>query len=482
MPYHTDLIHSVSLPLGILSIGTYLEKHGYEVKICDLSVKKQSPEKVCDDFKPDIAGISFPSCKAIDGIKDVSRILKKRNIPVVWGGSFCDVAQTRHFFGTGLVDVISYCEGEATWLDLVKAFENNESLDDVKGISFLKNGEIVTTPPREFMDGSELPRLDFGLVDVPAYFQYLYGCKKVVYVYLSKGCPAHCTFCVNTLCHRNTRRRRSIDDFMSEIGELVSVYGADGFYFADELAFVNEDELYEVCDGFDKIDGDFHWGFQNRIGILGRDALTRAYSSRCRWIDFGVESGNPEMLGKVKKNIPFDKIESDFAVCCDLGIISIANFIIGFPGETREQVKDTVELANRLKSTQNTFTKYIFGEKTPGGIEVMKTSKHYPVFNCLEDYKQMDFFANSQGLSEIPQKELDVIQSHFLWKAIFRKDYGKNRDYDLLLKSVSTVLKRIGKMKVSCAAKALWEIGTLSIRFFFDEKTDKKIHKQYDLK
>ncbi len=446
MPYHTDLIHSVSLPLGILSIGSYLKENGYDVEICDFSVKKVSLHKVYQEVRPDLVGISFPSCKAIDGIQHISKFFKKKGVPVVWGGSFCDVAETQHFFDTGLVDIVSYCEGEATWLELLHAFETGEDLANIKGIAYLKDGKMEVTPPREFMDPLLLPRLDFSMVDVPAYFHYLYGCKNLLYVYLSKGCPAHCTFCVNTLCHRNTRRRRSVDVFMSEIQELVSKYGADGFYFGDEIAFVSEAEIYEVCDGFDKINGTFYWGFQTRIGTLGKEALARAYQSGCRWIDYGVESGNRKMLKEVRKNIPYDRIEEDFAACNEIGLISIANFIIGFPGETCEQVLDSIRLAQRLKSTQNTFAKYIFVPTTPAGKEIVRSGQKRPAFDKLNDYKQMDFFANTQGLSAIPQKELNVIQSHFLWQAIFRKDYGGSHEYDLLFKSVLTVIKRIGRM------------------------------------
>ncbi len=482
MPYHCDLIHTVSLPLGILSIASYLEQNGVNVRICDFSVKKTSVKHICDDFRPDIVGLSFPSVKAIDGVVRISRYFRRRGVPIVWGGPFCDVANTQHLFDTGLVDVISFCEGEATWLELVRTLENGGSLSGVTGIAYRENGRTVINPPRPFMDPALLPRIDFSYVDVPVYFQYLYGCKKLVYVYLSKGCPAHCTFCVNTMCHRNTRRRRPVPVFMDELAELVEKYGADGFYFADELAFASDKELYEVCDAFRASGLRFHWGFQTRIGVLSDTAIRCAKENGCRWIDFGVESGNREMLAKVAKGIPFDKIESTFHACSEAGVISIANFIIGFPGETRAQFRDSVDLARRLESTQNTFAKYIFVPSTPGGQEVVRTFKKYPEFRRLNDYKQMDFFKNTQGLSEIPQKELNVVQSYFLLNAIFRKDYSENRSYDLLFKSVLTVWRRITKMNFTCAVKALAEIAGNFFRFILDVALHPGILKAYHLK
>ena len=481
-PYHCDLIHSISLPLGPISIATYLGENGVNVKICDMAVKKTSIKKVFESFKPDIVGISFPSVKAIDAVVEVSRFFRKKGVPIVWGGSFCDVGDTKIFFDTGLVDMVSYCEGEATWLDLVRTLERGGDLADVKGIAFLKNNEVVVTPPRDFMDPADLPRMDFSYVDVPAYFQYLYGCKKLVYVYLSKGCPAHCTFCVNTMCHRNTRRRRPLEVFMSEIRELAGVYGADGFYFGDELAFISDSELYEVAEAFRNTGLKFSWGFQTRIGILSDEALQYAADCGCRWVDFGVESGNREMLVKVAKGIPYDKIESTFRACSKAGLISIANFIIGFPGETRAQLQDSIDLAKRLESTQNTFAKYIFVPSTPGGQEVVKTFRKYPSFRKLNDYKQMDFFKNTQGLSQIPQKELNVVQSWFLLSAIFRKDYSETRSYDLLFKSVKVVLDRVVKMNPRCAFRALWEITGDFSRFVFDVLLHPGILKRYGLK
>lgn len=482
MPSQTDLIHSESLPLGIMSIAAYLRKYGYNTKICDLAVEKVSLKKICNDFHPDIVGLSFPAAKAIDGLLSVSKFFRKTDIPIVWGGPFCDVILPEHLFADDLVDVVSFSEGEATWLELVRAYENGGDLSEVKGIAYKKNGEIIITPPREFMPPAELPRLDFSMVDVKSYYHYLYGCSKLLYVYLSKGCPAHCTFCVNTVCHRNTRRRRSLDVFMDEIRELVTVYGANGFYFADELAFINDAELYEVCDGFGRIPGDFHWGFQTRVGTLSKEAIKKAYECGCRWIDFGIESGNREMLSQIKKNIPYDKIEATFEACSQAGMISIANFIIGFPGETSAQAQDSINLAKRLKSTQNTFSKYSFLPTTPLGREIRASEKKQPEYQNIRDYKKTDIFSNHYGLSEIPQKELNVIQSHFLWKAIFRKDYGGTKDYDLLFKSVKTVLLRIRRMRPSCAFSALFEISTDFIRFFIDEKLDKKIHEKYGLK
>ena len=92
MPYNCDLLHAVSLPLGLMSIATNLKAHGHEVKIFDMSVSHKSVVKVFDSYSPDIIGISVGSAKHLNGAVSISKKLHKKGVPIVWGGPFCDVA------------------------------------------------------------------------------------------------------------------------------------------------------------------------------------------------------------------------------------------------------------------------------------------------------------------------------------------------------------------------------------------------------
>ena len=484
MPYNCDLIHAVSLPTGILSIATYLRANGHDAKICDLSVTHCDIKKECEKYAPDIIGISMCSVKHMDGAVHITKKLKGFGVPIVWGGPFCDVFDPLLILRDGKADYISFSEGEATWLDIMTRLENNISLDDCPGLAYLRDGKVVRTADREFVDLSFLPELDFSLIDVKLYRQYLYGCENLVYVYMSKGCPAHCTFCANQLSHRCTYRRRSVEKFMNEISVLVKDYGVDGLYFSDEVFCLTKAEFYEMCDVFDAAGLGFRWGFQTRVGILGKEEFERAYRSGARWVDFGIESGNKEQLREMKKGIPYDMIEPTFEWCSQAGLISLANFIIGLPGETEEQLKDTVDLAARIKSTQCSFFKYCYSPLMEMGkkAETIHPVK-YPA-KKLSDFAKIDFFhCRADNFSHIPVKELDVIQSFYLWNAIFKKDYGeKTHIYDLFFKHILTLLKRISYLNPRCAVNSLFELAYLFIRFFLDTHFHPKICKKYGLK
>lgn len=486
MPFNKDLIHAVSLPLGILSIATYLNSRGHEARIRDMSVHHLNLRKEFEEFQPDIIGISLCSNRHIDGAIYVSKKLKKYGRPIVWGGPFCDVSDPSLLLKSGWPDYISFSEGEATWLDIADRLAANRSLEDCPGIAYLKDGETVCTQTREFLDLTTLPELDFKLIDVPAYRQYLYGCNNLVYVYLSKGCPAKCTFCTNMLSHRCQYRRRSLEKFMHETEILVHEYGVNGLYFSDELCFLNKDQLYEVCNAFDNSGLKFHWGFQTRIGILGEAEFKRAFDSGCRWIDFGIESGSKEQLRIMKKGIPYNLIEPTFLWCEKIGIISLANFIIGLPFETEKQLRETVDLAQRLHCTQSSFLKFCISPNTVMGKEAIAAGlmRRHP-FKKLTDYKRLDFFlSRTDNYSYIPKKDLSVVQSYFLWKAIFRKKYGDTSEthtFDLLFKHILTVLRRLSFLNLRNKIEVFAEISFLFLRFAFDVAFQKKTQRKYGL-
>ena len=485
MPYNCDLIHAVSLPLGLISIGSYLQENGYEVRICDMSVSHINIEKVFDEFRPDVVGISLSSVKHIEGATEVSKKLHKKGVPIVWGGTFCDVCDPQIVFDGADADYLSFCEGEATWLEIMQTLENGGDLRKLKGIAYRDdNGKAVVTDQREFVDLTKLPLLDYTLVDVKAYSQYLYGCSNLVYVYLSKGCPSKCTFCVNQVTHRCTYRRRDLEHFMKETEILVKQYGVDGLYFCDELCFKNKEQVYEVCDAFEKSGLKFFWGFQTRIGILGEEEFRRCYECGCRWVDFGIESGSKEQLAIMKKGIPYEKIEPTFEICDKLGIISLANFIVGLPGETEEQLMETVNLANRIKATQCSFLQYCISPNTVMSQKAIDDGLVKNPVRKLKDYRKIDFFlSRTDNLSKIRQTELNVVQSYYLWNAVFKKDYGKDaKSYDLLFKHMQTLFHRLSFLSFSNGVKCLFEFGYLGLRFFTDTHFHPGVIKKYNLK
>lgn len=481
-PTNSDLLHAVSVPVGLISIGTYLKQAGHEVKIIDLSVSHLSVKKVVKEFKPDICGVSVRSSKSVSFAVDVSKKVHRMGVPVVWGGPFCDQAPLEHFFEPGFIDILSFSEGEMTWLELADAFENNKPLDSIKGIAFKKDGKIIRTEDRDFMDLSKILPCEWSLVDVPKYFQYLYGSQRLLYLYLSKGCPGHCSFCYNIEFHRSCHRRKPLETFMTELKELVENYGLDGFYLADEMSFMKKSDLYDLCDALDSEGYKMTWGFQTRIGALNKEDMQRAYDSGCRWIDFGIESGSPKMIKKIGKNIPLDKIIPTFKWCEEVGIISMSNFIIGLPGENADDLRCSVNLAKSLPDNEPTFLLYGYNYGSPVGKEIYNSGK-YKLPKKLKDYSKIDFCYNTlPNFSDVPAWDKKVVQGYFLWNQLFRKDYSKEtKSFDMIYKHIKIVLDRISYVGIVHLPEALIKSAFPFIRFFIAAKFCKKTRSKYGL-
>ena len=157
---------------------------------------------------------------------------------------------------------------------------------------------------------------------------------------------------------------------------------------------------------------------------------------------------------------------------------------MGLPEETEEQLKDTVNLARTIKATQCTFLQFCVSPKTEMGKMVLDNDLMKNPIRKISDYKKIDFFLSRTGnSSEVPRKELEVIQSFFLWQAIFRKDYSKDtKSYDLLIKHIKTLLRRLSFLAPHHAFTCLLEFGFLGMRFFFDTHFHPRILKKYNLK
>ena len=481
-PSNCDLIHGVSLPLGLISIGTHLKQGGHDVKIVDLNVSHSNINSIIKSFNPDILGVSVHYQKQIPVALDVSKAAHKRGITVVWGGPFCNHITLEHFYNEGTIDIISFSEGEATWLELAEAIENNRAIDDIKGIAYKKDGRFIRNDDREFMDLSTILPADWSLVDVSKYPQPLYGAQKLVYLYLSKGCPGRCGFCFNSFFNHSRQRRKALDVFMIELKELVEKYGVDGFCLSDECAFTRKSDLYDLCDALDNAGYNLIWGFDTKMGLLDKEDLQRAYDSGCRWIHFGLESGSERMLEIINKKISFSDIAPTFNWMNEIGIVPVSTFIVGMPHETVDDLKCTVNLIKGLPNNESSVFQYGYLYGSPFGKEIYESGK-YKLPSKLRDYRKVDLYNGRQpNFSEIPKKDLKVVQGYFSWKLLFKSDYSKKTNVvTYIFREIKYLCERVVHIKLRYLPEAFAETAIPLARFFFAAKFCKKTRKKYGL-
>lgn len=411
---------SVYVPLGMLSVATYMREHGHTVRFTDRSVRVENIEALITDFKPDIAGLSLMTTKAIPDARRVSEILRSHHIPVVWGGTLVS-AIPELFLKSGCMDFVVSGEGEVTLLALTDALKTGSPLCDIKGLAYIENGKIIVNEPREFANLADFPVIDWSFTDPSRYFRPFFACDKMMYLYSTKGCPGQCTFCTNKEYNRSTCRNRPMEYVLIEIKHLVNTHGMDGVYFTDEYCCKTREEMHAFCDSLKGLGLPFVWGATTKISGFTVEDFRYMYDAGCRWLFFGIESGSKERLAKIKKGIAYDLIVETVKNCYQAGIVAITGFIIGFPDETEEELRKTLDLAFQIPEAMHVINIFI---PLPGSelYESLKAEGRLRAPESLDEVASVTPFEQVfQNFSQVPDRDLKVIRAFFQISVFFRK-------------------------------------------------------------
>ncbi len=439
-------IRTLSAPLGILSVATYLNENGHNVKFIDKAICKCDIDKIIKDFQPDIIGISMMSAKTIQDVLKICKTAKSHNIPVVCGGTLSSLIPEL-VLSSGVVDYVVINEGEITMLELINSISKNIPLSKVDGLAFIENGRIVINKNREFSDLASLPVIDWSLVDPTKYFRAYFGCKKMLYLYGGKGCPNQCTFCFNKEYHRCTYRKRPTEYVIKEIEYLVRHCALDGVYFSDENFFGTKTEMHLICDQIKKSGLDFVWGCQTRINGFSVEDFKYMYDSGCRWIFFGIESGSKTILTKIKKGIAYDKIVETVSNCYKAGIVVITAFIVGFPDETEEELHQTVELAQKFPFAMRSIN-HFFPDPGSELYSSLIDEGRYQLPQTLNDLAMRETLGGclEKNFSKISTRDLNVVYSYFMMSTFLRKNTIESaKPFDFTKKIIREQLRDMAK-------------------------------------
>jgi len=244
----------------------------------------------------------------------------------------------------------------------------------------------------------------------------------MLYLFSSKGCPFNCSFCGNREYHRCMHRKRPADMVIEEIEYLVKNHGMDAVYFTDEEWCVKKEDAYEFCRKIKEKHLNFVWGVDSRIGQYTKEDLQLMYDAGCRWILVGIESGSESRLKSIHKNINISLIEENIKNCIEIGITPMTTFIIGFPGETEDELKETVNMAMRIRSKLVQINHYF---PTPGSDlerELIDNGMYTPPETFREAIKVVATDTLGHNFSNISARDLRVIRCFFNWEVFTGKD------------------------------------------------------------
>ncbi|MBU1172468.1 MAG: B12-binding domain-containing radical SAM protein [Proteobacteria bacterium] len=345
-PY--PLEEAPSPPLGISYVAAACEKAGAQVRIFDYIVRQYSPEKLeaeIKDFDPDVVGttsVTMNYKKAAEILCLAKKI--KPSLITLFGGphvSF-DIENTlTNYPGT---DIVVIGEAEQTLAELIPVLCLRDQWKTINGIAFRENGEIIRTHERPLMENLDyLPLPARHLLPMSRYQALGFP----VSIITSRGCPNKCIFCLGRKMVGFKVRYRTTQSVVDEI-ENILAYGIDIINIADDLFTADKTRVREFCGELKKRGLRFQWSAFARVNTVDLDTLKVMKDAGCHAVSFGIESGNTEMLKRVRKGITLDQARDAATACKEAGIIAHASFLAGLPGESIETLKDSDRFSKEL--------------------------------------------------------------------------------------------------------------------------------------
>jgi len=234
-------------------------------------------------------------------------------------------------------------EGEITFLELVNRLtESRPDFSRVNGLVYkTPTGEIVATPPRELLvDLNVLPIADRSLMLNDGYV-------SENNIMTSRGCPFNCSYCGAQVIWKRKVRRRSVSKIINEIQYLIGRSGSRSISFWDDSFTCDRKYTLELTEALRKIDA-VKYSCITRLDLIDEDSLSRLRNSGCCNILFGIESGNDDILKCIDKKMTRDIIKKKVGLVETAGIPWLGFFIMGYPGESKENIFQTLEFMKEL--------------------------------------------------------------------------------------------------------------------------------------
>ncbi len=357
-PY--KLYHTVP-PLGLTYLASYVQKANPQmvIKLIDYNVECSVLDFYKRDLKMDlepfdIIAISFMSPMVNEALylAKIGNTLRKK---VIVGGYHAS-ALPDEVLSSGFVDIVVRGEGEQTLSQLCDAWNNGGDLEKLRGISFMEDGKVRHNPDQAFIQNiDEIPFPARDLLELSRYKVRYPGLdldKPMVNIIGSRGCPNHCIFCASSVVWKRQTRFRSPENIVREIESVIHDFGIRQFNFNDDTFTIRKDNVMRLCDLIIEKDLDIEWACSTRVTSSDKDLLKTMKESGCTRVGFGIESANPRVLKNIKKGITIENASKAIRNAQEVGLETIAYFLVGNPGENRQSVKDNIDfiLDNNLDS------------------------------------------------------------------------------------------------------------------------------------
>jgi anaerobic magnesium-protoporphyrin IX monomethyl ester cyclase len=425
-------IGQIGHPLGIMSLAAVLRRDfGHDVRIVDMRLEGRSYERLEDQiraFSPHVVGISAQSAESISIERIAARARKvDPGIVVILGGphatAYAEIAALMP-----AIDYVVVGEGEVVTGELIGRLMSGRDVGDLAGLVYRKNGELVNNGRAEpCSDLDALPFPAYDLVPMTEYRKFVRfsttGSGQYMSMFTSRACPYRCIYCHDIF--GKSFRARSADSLLREITYLYETYGIREFEIFDDVFNLRRRRVLDICgriiDSGMKITLAFPNGL--RGDLLDEEQLLMLKRAGTIYLAFAIETAAPRMQKLIRKNLDLEKVRRNIDIARSLRIHSHGFFMIGFPGETLEEMNATVDFI--LSSRLHTFNLFIAMpyERTEMGAMAKKMGR-----GVVTDFSQDYYSKQFVNLTDVPRDAINGLRR----RALLRFYMDPTRIYDIL--------------------------------------------------
>ena len=340
-------------PLGLMYIANSLEKEGHEVKLLHspnyYHLKEDIPKFVeaIKKEKPLFVGLSVMTGMQTRYSGELCERIKNEcgDIPIVWGGPHAS-SIPEQCLEEDYIDFVVVGDGEDTSVELARELtKKRRDFSKITGLAYKDHGELKMNPRRQYERNLDKYAIAWHLIDVEKYLFKGGKCERAIVYTMSRGCPYRCAFCYNQTLGNTVYRSHSFEHVMKDLNELKEKYKIDGVYFFDDNLFVNQKMALEIINEMG-----LYWFGEIRINQVTEDFAKKVHENgKCLLLGIGAESGNDRVLEMIKKDITTDMVREKTKILVKYRIPLDYYFIIGFPGETEDEVVDTLKFIQELE-------------------------------------------------------------------------------------------------------------------------------------
>ena len=400
-----------------LYLAGILRANNYEPIIVDLNntVVHSQKEKYLDyckkividslnEFKPDLVGINCLFSGTFPDVLELARTIKSHspNLKIATGGIHPTSFYKEILTNCNDIDYVAIGEGENSIVALAASIKtkNENLLSSIKSFAYKdKHGAVKINREKNYVENLDsLPLPAWDLINIKKFemkLDHLYNPKKLpikhkAAIFTSRACPLACNFCDMFLVMGKTHRKRSAKAIVDEIELLNKSYGVNYFSFMDDQLTLNKAHITAVCDGIIKRKLKIIFDTPNGLWInsLREEVIAKMVEAGLVYAKIAIEHGNDHMRNKViGKVLDRKQIFKVAGLLKKYKVMSCGLFIIGFPEDTNETLKDTYDMMGELQLDKVTVSTLVPHPGTALFDQVVKDKLFIHEWNLDELWK-----------------------------------------------------------------------------------------------